>query len=57
MIVDTDKKGLTPKVQQIEDLKGQLESLCPPHDLTGNEKDRLLTAVTLIAPYDLNGIS
>jgi hypothetical protein len=47
-VVDTDEKSLTAKVQQFEDLKSQLKGLWPPHPLTGNEKNLLITAVTSI---------
>ena len=38
MVVDTDEKRLTEQARQIEDLKKQLESLWPPHELTRFEK-------------------
>jgi internalin A len=50
-VVDTDEKSLTHKVQQIEDLKGQVKTLWPPHKLNGNEKDRLIAAVTSIVGH------
>jgi Heparan-alpha-glucosaminide N-acetyltransferase, catalytic len=49
IVVDTDQNGLPEKVQQIADLRRQLESLWPPHELTANEKDPLVAAVTSIA--------
>jgi hypothetical protein len=51
MVVDTDEKSLTDKVQQIEVLKRQLKSLWPPHELTRSEKDRLITTVTSIVGH------
>ena len=48
VVVDTDEKSLTEQVRQIEDLREQLESLWPPHELTGSDKDRVVTAVTSI---------
>ena len=51
MVVDTDEKRLTEQARQIEDLRKQLESLWPPHELTGSEKDRVITAVTSIVGH------
>ena len=34
VVVDTDEKRLTEQARQIEDLRKQLESLWPPHELT-----------------------
>ena len=48
MIVDTDEKRLTGQARQIENLKKQLESLWPPHELTRSENGRVTTAVTSI---------
>jgi Heparan-alpha-glucosaminide N-acetyltransferase, catalytic len=48
MVVDTDEKKLTEKVEQIEDLRRQLSTLWPPHELTGEEKERLVPAVQSI---------
>jgi hypothetical protein len=50
-VVDTDEKSLPKKAPQIEDLKKQLESQWPPHELTRDEKERLCTAVTSIVGY------
>jgi hypothetical protein len=50
-VVETDEKGLTDKAQQIKDLKGQLESLWPPHELTANEKARLIFDVASIVGH------
>src|SRR5262249_47036846 len=38
-VVDTDETRLKDRVQQIAAVKRQLDSLWPPHELTGNEKD------------------
>ena len=46
-VVDTVEKSLTHKVE-IEDFKGQLKALWPPHKLKLNEKNRLIAAVTSI---------
>jgi len=51
VVVDTDEKKLTGQARQIEDLKKQLESLWPPHELTRSENDRVITAVTSIVGH------
>jgi hypothetical protein len=51
MVVDKGEKRLTERVQPIEDLRNQLESLWPPHELTGKEKDLVFTAVTSIVGH------
>ena len=51
MVVDTDEKRLTEQAQQIEDLRKQLESLWPPHELTRSENCRVITAVTSIVSH------
>ena len=48
MVVDTDEKRLTDRPRPIEDLRKQLESLWPPHELTESEKVRVIAAVTSI---------
>ena len=48
VVVDTDEKRLTGQARQIEDLRKQLESLCPPHELTRSEMGRVITAVASI---------
>ena len=40
VIVDTDERKLTEQAGEIEDLRKQLESLWPPHELTSSEEDR-----------------
>ena len=49
-VVDTDEKEekLKEKAGQIEDLSKQLKSLWLPHELTGSEKNRVMTAITSI---------
>jgi hypothetical protein len=51
VVLDTDEKRLTQQVGRIEDLRKQLESLWPPHELAGSEKDRVVTAVTSILSH------
>ena len=51
VVVDTDEKMLTEQARQIEDLRKQLESLWPPHELTWSDKDRVVTAVASIVGY------
>jgi hypothetical protein len=51
MVVDTDEKRLTERGRPIEDLRNQLESLWPPHELTGSEKGRVIPAVTSIVGH------
>ena len=53
VVVDTDEKRLTEQARQIEDLRKQLESLWPPHELTRSDKDRVITAVTSIFDHTL----
>ena len=45
---DTDEKKLTKQPQKIENLRKELVSLWPPHELTREEKDRIITVVTSI---------
>ena len=54
VVVDTNEKRLTEQARQIEDLRKQLVSLWPPHELTRSDKDRVITAVTsiVITPSD-----
>jgi hypothetical protein len=51
MVVDTDEKRLTVRVRRIASLRNQLSSLWPPHELTGSEKGRVITAVTSIVGH------
>ena len=51
VVVDTDEKRLTEQARQIEDLRKQLESLWPPHELTRSDKGRVITAVTSIVGH------
>jgi hypothetical protein len=48
MVVDTDEKRLTERVRPIEDLRDQLKSLWPPHELTESETRRVIAAITSI---------
>ena len=48
MVVDTDETKLMTQAGPIEDLRKQLESLWPPHELTESEKARVIAAVTSI---------
>ena len=45
MVVDTDEKALTDHATQVADLRKQLESLWPPHELTRREKLRVIGSV------------
>ena len=51
VVVDTDEQRLTEQARQIKDLRKQLESLWPPHKLTGSDKGRVVTAVTSIVGH------
>ena len=51
VVVDTDEKKLTEQARQIEDLKKQLESLWPPHELTRSDKGWVITAVKSIVGH------
>ncbi len=44
--VDTSEQSLGDKNDRIRDLKAQLESVWARHRLSGNEKDRLITAAS-----------
>ena len=54
VVVDTDEKRLTEQAPQIEDFRKQLVGLWPPHELTGSEKGRVITAVTSIVGHTHN---
>ena len=51
VVVDTDEKRVTVQARQIEDLREQLKSLWPPHKLTWNDKNRIITVVTSIVDH------
>ena len=51
MVVDTDETKLTTQAGPIEDLRKQLASFWPPHELTRSEKNRIITAVTSIVGH------
>jgi hypothetical protein len=57
MVVDTNTTRLTDQARPIEDLRKQLESLWPPHELTNSEKARVIAAVTSIVghPFRMRG--
>lgn len=55
VVVNTDEKRLTEQARQIEDLRKQLESLWPPHELTRCDKGRVITAVTSIVEHWIGG--
>ncbi len=55
MVVDTDERLLTEQARKIEELRNQIESLWPPHELTGSEKRRVIAAVGSIVGYTLLG--
>jgi len=52
VVVDTDETRLTTQAGPIADLKRQLDSMRPPHELTRSEKDRVVTAVTSIVGHN-----
>jgi proteasome lid subunit RPN8/RPN11 len=52
LVVDTDEKRLTHQARQIEDLRMLIVDMSPPHELAGNEKCRVITAVTSIVGYN-----
>ena len=43
------RRSLPGQEQQLSDLGRRIETLWPPHELTGQEKDQLMPAVTSIA--------
>ena len=51
MVVDTDENRLTEQARQIQELRTRLVVLWPPHELTGSEKDDLITTVTSIVGH------
>ena len=53
VVVDTDETRLTTQAGPIADLKRQLDSVRPPHQLTGSEKDRVIAEVTSIVDNPL----
>ena len=48
VVVDIDEKRLAEQARQIEDLRKQLESLWPSHEITRSDKGRVVTAGTSI---------
>ena len=51
LVVNTAEARLPREAAQIEDLRKQLVSLSPPHELTPTEKARVITAFTTIVGY------
>ena len=51
VVLDTDEKRLAEQGRQIKDLRKQLESLWPPHELTGSERGCVITTVTSIVGH------
>lgn len=51
VMVDTDEKRLAEQARQIKDLRKQLKSLWPPHEMTSSDKSRVITAVTSIVGH------
>jgi len=48
ILVDTDEARLADKSRQIEELKKQLAGIWPPHEPTGSERARIISAITSI---------
>ncbi len=51
--VDTNERKLPEQARQIDELKKQLESLRPPHEITKSEANRVISAVKSIVGYTL----
>jgi len=51
IVVNTDEKRLSNQAGPIADLKRQLESLWPHHQLTRSERDRVINAATSIVGH------
>jgi hypothetical protein len=47
-VVDIDEPTLAEKQAEIAELKNKLDGLWPPHELTGSDKDRVLSALTTV---------
>jgi len=56
VVRDSDEKRLTEQARQIDDLRKQLESLWPPHELTKSENGRVVAAVKSIVAYTPEGV-
>jgi len=48
VVVDTDEKKLTKRAREAEELRKELESLWPPHEMTRSDKGRVLTTLASI---------
>ena len=55
MVANSGEKALTEKVRRIEVLRKRLQRLWPPHKLTPNEKDGVITEVLTIVGCTLAG--
>jgi MFS-type transporter involved in bile tolerance (Atg22 family) len=53
VVLDKDETRLTEKAGPVADLKRQLKSLWPPHELASSEKDSVIAAVTSIVGHTL----
>ena len=51
MVVDTDATQRPAQAAQISDLRKQLETLWPPHELTTSDKSRVIDTVTSIVGH------
>jgi hypothetical protein len=56
MAIDTDEKGLAEQALRIEELRAQLQSLWPPHELTKGEKARVVEVVISIVGHTPVGL-
>jgi NADH-quinone oxidoreductase subunit H len=52
---DLDEKAVAAQPRQVEDLKKQLQSVWPPHELTRSEKSRIVAAVPAMLGHALPG--
>jgi hypothetical protein len=55
LVVDTEEKKLTESADHVQTLKKLFLSLCPPHELTENEKAQIVDAVERVTPGKLAG--
>jgi multidrug efflux pump len=51
VVVDTGEKSLPAQARQIKELREQLQGLWPPYELTRNDKERVIPAVTSIVGH------
>ncbi len=52
---ETDEKKLAEHARQIAELRKELENLWPPHEVTRNEKYRVINAVSALGDYTSRG--